>query len=515
MKSGDGFILSEYVIEMLGITKSFPGVIANDNITLQLKNGEIHALSGENGAGKSTLMSILFGLQNTEKGEIRKNSEVISIRSPKDAAFHGIGMVHQNFMLVENFTVLENIILGAENTSYGFLDKKAARNKILSLSKKYGLNVNPDAKAESLPVSMQQRIEILKMLYRENEIMIFDEPTSVLTPKETERLLETMKSFCREGKSILFITHRLDEIFAVADRVTVLRKGKVVGTLNVKDTDKATLSRMMVGHPLENKAKKEKQKCSDVILQIEGLCVPSQLHKEKLAVKNVSLTLHSGEILCVAGVEGNGQSELAGSIAGLNKVTGGSIRLLGQDVTRMSIRGRNRFLSHIPEDRKRYGLVTDFPLMYNLVLQRYREKEFQHLGFMKKDKIKSYAEKLIEGFDIRSAEGSGTLTGNMSGGNQQRAVIARELDRNKPLIIAVNPTHGLDVGATEFIHRELIKKRDEGHAVLLFSLELDEVMSLADRILVINSGELVGEFTPESTTVREIGLYMAGGHNDE
>ena len=512
--------MSEFVIEMLGITKVFPGIIANDNITLQLKKGEIHALLGENGAGKSTLMSILFGLYKPEKGEIRKNGEAVSIKNPNDATHHGIGMVHQHFKLVDVFTVLENIILGSESTRYGFLSKQEARKKVLALSEKYGLAVDIDARVENITVGMQQRVEILKMLYRENDILIFDEPTAVLTPAEIEELLKTMKSFRDEGKSILFITHKLDEIFAVADRVTVLRKGKFIGTVDTKDTDKNSLSQMMVGRPVELKVKKNKAKRGDTVLKAESMSVPSRLHKGKLAVKNVSFTVHGGEILCIAGIDGNGQSELVGGITGLDKVSSGRVSVLGEDITHLPIRKRNtRFLSHIPEDRHKHGLVLDFPLMYNLVLQRYFEEDFQHLGFMKSGEIKTYAERLTDAFDVRSAEGTGTITRSMSGGNQQKAVIARELDRKRPLIIAVQPTRGLDVGAIEYIHTQIVKKRDEGHAVLLVSLELDEVMSLSDRILVIHEGEIAGEFDPENTTVREIGLYMAGtkkgGYRDE
>lgn len=503
--------MSEYVIEMLGITKAFPGIIANDNITLQLKRGEIHALLGENGAGKSTLMSILFGLYKPEKGEIRKNGETVSIKNPNDATYHGIGMVHQHFRLVDAFTVLENIILGSESAKLGFLDKSKARKKVLSLCEKYGLSVDPDTRVESITVGMQQRVEILKMLYRENDILIFDEPTAVLTPKEIEELLKTMKSFRDEGKSILFITHKLDEIFAVADRVTVLRKGKCIGTVNTRDTDKSTLSQMMVGRPVELKVKKGKAKPEKAVLQVEKMSVPSRLHRNQLAVKKASFTVHGGEILCIAGIDGNGQSELVGGITGLDRVTDGRVIALGQDITHLPIRKRNtEILSHIPEDRHKHGLVLDFPLMYNFVLQRYFERDFQHLGFMKNEAIRAYAEGLTEAFDVRSAEGVRTITRSMSGGNQQKAVIAREFDRGKPLIIAVQPTRGLDVGAIEYIHAQIVKKRDEGHAVLLVSLELDEVMNLSDRILVIHEGEIVGEFLPENTTAREIGLYMAG-----
>lgn len=503
--------MSEYVIEMLGITKTFPGIKANDNITLRLKKGEIHALLGENGAGKSTLMSVLFGLYEPDKGYILKNGARVSIKNPNEATALGIGMVHQHFRLVEVFTVLENIILGAEDSRYGFLTKKRSREKVLELSEKYKMKIDPDAKAENLTVGMQQKTEILKMLYRDNDILIFDEPTAVLTPQETSELMNTMKSFRAEGKSILFITHKLDEIMQVADRVTVLRKGRCVGTVNTKDTDKKQLSSMMVGRDVELKVKKFPAKPSDTVLEVNELCVPSLLHKSQLAVNGVSFKVKKGEILAVAGVDGNGQTELISGITGLTKVKSGSVVLCGKNITNMPVALRNKnFLSHIPEDRHKHGLVLDFKLMDNIVLKKYRENDFQRFGFILKKNVRLYAERLIKAFDVRSGEGADTVTRSMSGGNQQKAIIARELDTGAPLIIAVQPTRGLDVGAIEYIHKELIKKRDEGYAVLLVSLELDEIMNVADRIAVIHEGRFTGEFHPEKTTVKQLGLAMAG-----
>lgn len=503
--------MSEYIIEMLGITKEFPGIIANDDITLQLKKGEIHALLGENGAGKSTLMSVLFGLYQPEKGEIRKNGKKVDIKNPNEATALGIGMVHQHFKLVDVFTVLDNIILGAETTKLGFLQKKEARKKVLELSEKYGLKVDLDAKIEDITVGMQQRVEILKMLYRNNEILIFDEPTAVLTPQEIDELMETMRSFAKEGKSILFITHKLDEIMAVTDRVTVLRKGKYIGTVNTKDVSKQELSTMMVGRPVQLTVQKQEAKPKDVILEVENLTVPSKTHKNKPAVKNASFCVHAGEILCIAGIDGNGQTELVGGITGLDKISSGKVTLCGKDITSSSIRSRNKSgISHIPEDRHKHGLVLDFTLEDNCVLQRYNEPQFQKMGFIKKNAVREYANKLIEDFDVRSGQGAVTVTRSMSGGNQQKAIIARELDRNEPLIIAVQPTRGLDVGAIEYIHAQLVERRDKGQAVLLVSLELDEVMNVSDRILVMYEGEIVGEFNPKEITVQELGLYMAG-----
>lgn len=500
---------TQYAIEMLNITKKFPGIIANDNITLQLKQGEIHALLGENGAGKSTLMSVLFGLYQPEEGVIKKNGQVVSIKDPNDATALGIGMVHQHFKLVDVFTVLDNIILGAETTKMGFLQRKEARAKVEELSKRYGLQVNLDAKVEDITVGMQQRVEILKMLYRDNEILIFDEPTAVLTPQEIDELMATMKEFSREGKSILFISHKLNEIMAVADRVSVLRKGKYIGTVETKDTDKQALSNMMVGRPVQLEVTKEPAKPGEEVLKVEHFSVPSHVHKRN-AVNDVSLTVHSGEIVCIAGIDGNGQTEFIHGLTGLDKSSGGTVTLCGQDISKASIRQRGLNMSHIPEDRHKHGLVLDFTLEQNMVLQRYQEKQFQNAGFINNKAVRDYADTLIERFDVRSGQGAITTARSMSGGNQQKAIIAREIDRDKSLIVAVQPTRGLDVGAIEYIHSQLVAERDKGKAVLLVSLELDEVMSLSDRILVMYEGEIVGELDPKQTDVQELGLYMAG-----
>ena len=500
---------AENIIEMLHITKEFPGIIANDDITLQLRRGEIHALLGENGAGKSTLMSVLFGLYQPEAGEIRKNGQVVRINDPNDATALGIGMVHQHFQLIDVFTVLDNIILGAETTKLGFLQKKEARKKVEALSKKYGLEVDLDAKVEDITVGMQQRVEILKMLYRDNEILIFDEPTAVLTPQEIEELMATMKEFAREGKSILFISHKLNEIMEVADRVTVLRKGKYVGTVNTKDTNKQALSNMMVGRPVQLEVVKDEAHPGETVLKVEHLSVPSHSHKRD-AVRDVSFEARAGEILCIAGIDGNGQTELIYGLTGLDKCSAGTVTLCGRDISHASIRQRGENMSHIPEDRHKHGLVLDFTLEQNLVLQRYREPQFQHFGFIRDDQVRGYAQRLIEQYDVRSGQGPVTTARSMSGGNQQKAIIAREVDRDKALIVAVQPTRGLDVGAIEYIHKQLVAERDKGKAVLLVSLELDEVMSLSDRILVMYEGEIVGELDPKTTTVQELGLYMAG-----
>ena len=500
---------AENIIEMLHITKEFPGIIANDDITLQLRRGEIHALLGENGAGKSTLMSVLFGLYQPESGEIRKNGQVVKINDPNDATALGIGMVHQHFQLIDVFTVLDNIILGAETTKFGFLQKKEARKKVEELSEKYGLKVDLDAKVEDITVGMQQRVEILKMLYRDNEILIFDEPTAVLTPQEIEELMATMKEFAKEGKSILFISHKLNEIMEVADRVTVLRKGKYVGTVNTCDTDKQSLSNMMVGRPVQLEVVKDEARPGETVLKVEHLSVPSHTHK-KDAVHDVSFEARAGEILCIAGIDGNGQTELVYGLTGLEKCSGGTVILCGHDISHATIRQRGENMSHIPEDRHKHGLVLDFTLEQNLVLQRFREPRFQHMGFIKPAAVREYADRLIEQYDVRSGQGPVTVARSMSGGNQQKAIIAREVDREKPLIVAVQPTRGLDVGAIEYIHSQLVAERDKGRAVLLVSLELDEVMSLSDRILVMYEGEIVGELDPKATTVQELGLYMAG-----
>ena len=499
-----------YVIEMCNITKEFPGIIANDDITLQLKRGEIHALLGENGAGKSTLMSVLFGLYQPEKGVIKKNGEVVTIKDPNDANALGIGMVHQHFKLVDVFTVLDNIILGVEPNTAGFLKKKRAREKVIELSKTYGLNIDPDALVENITVGMQQRTEILKMLYRDNEILIFDEPTAVLTPQEIDELMSVMKGLAKEGKSILFITHKLNEIMAVADRCSVLRKGKYIGTVNIADTTKEELSNMMVGRDVKFVVDKDEAKPQEVVLEVDGISVKGARGK-KDAVHDVSFEVCAGEIVCIAGIDGNGQTEFVHALTGLTKIDDGNIRLLGEDITNKSIRYRNTHgMSHIPEDRHKHGLVLDYSLEENMVLQRYFEPQFQKNGFIRFEEVRKYTEDLIERFDVRSGQGAVTTSRSMSGGNQQKAIVAREMDREHKLLVAVQPTRGLDVGAIEYIHKQIVNSRDSGTAVLLVSLELEEVMSLSDRILVMYEGEIVGELDPKVTTVQELGLYMAG-----
>ncbi|WP_040907134.1 ABC transporter ATP-binding protein [Youngiibacter fragilis] len=495
---------------MRNITKVFPGIIANDDVTLNLKKGEVHALLGENGAGKSTLMSVLFGLYQAEKGEIRKNGQVVKINNPNDANNLGIGMVHQHFKLVEIFTVLENIILGVEPTKMGLLEESEARDKVVALSEQYGLKVDPDAVIEKISVGMQQRVEILKMLYRDNEILIFDEPTAVLTPQEIKELLEIMKGFAKEGKSILFITHKLNEIKEVADRCTVLRKGKYIGTVDVKTTSKEELSRMMVGRDISFSVDKKPSEPQDVVLSVKNVTVPSKTHKNN-AVKNVSFDVSRGEIVCLAGIDGNGQTEFVSALTGLEKMTGGTITLAGKDITKANIRTRSEAgMSHIPEDRHKHGLVLDYSLEENLILQRYWQPDFQKKGFLRFDSMRKYAEKLISQYDVRSGQGPVTPARSMSGGNQQKAIIAREIDKHHELLVAVQPTRGLDVGAIEYIHKQLVSTRDAGKGVLLISLELDEVMNVSDRILVMYEGEIVGELDPKRTTVEELGLYMSG-----
>ena len=509
--------MDDYIIEMLNITKEFPGIIANDNITLQLKKGEIHALLGENGAGKSTLMSVLFGLYQPEAGVIKVRGKEEKITGPLDANALGIGMVHQHFKLVHNFTVLQNIVLGMETTKHGFLKMDDARKKIMDLSEKYQLTIDPDALISDITVGMQQRVEILKMLYRDNEIMIFDEPTAVLTPQEIDELMQIMRDLVKEGKSILFITHKLNEIKAVADRCTVLRRGKYIGTVEVKDTTPEEMSEMMVGRKVNLTVEKGPATPKDVVLEVKNLSVKAtkEGHTKNL-VSNVTFQVRKGEIVCVAGIDGNGQTELIHAITGLAEMSEGTVLLNGEDVTKKSIRARNTGgLSHIPEDRHKHGLVLDYNLAYNLVLQQYFEPGFQRWGFLKDEEIYNYASKLIEDFDIRSGEGADTITRSMSGGNQQKAIVAREISRDHDILLAVQPTRGLDVGAIEYIHRELVKQRDAGTAILLISLELDEVMNLSDRILVMFEGTIVADLNPREVTGQELGLYMAGSKRQE
>ena len=504
-----------YAIEMVNITKRFPGIVANDNVTLQLKRGEIHALLGENGAGKSTLMSVLFGLYQAEEGVIKKNGEIVKINNPNDANDLGIGMVHQHFKLVECFSVLDNIILGVEDTKNGLLQRDKAREKVMALSEKYGLQVDPDALIEDISVGMQQRTEILKMLYRDNEILIFDEPTAVLTPQEIEELLQIMKNLAAEGKSILFITHKLNEIMAVANRCSVLRKGKYIGTIDIEGCTKDDLSRMMVGRDVEFAVQKKPAQPGEVVLDVKNLTMASKRSK-KNAVNDVTFQVRSGEIVCNAGIDGNGQSELVFGISGLEPATSGTISLCGKDITDAPIRKRSLLgMSHIPEDRHKHGLVLDYTLEDNIILQRYFEPEFTNkFGFLRRKNIRAFAEKIIADYDVRSGQGPITISRAMSGGNQQKAIIGREIDKDPQLLIAVQPIRGLDVGAIEYIHKQIVAQRDAGKGVLLVSLELDEVMTVSDRILVMYEGEIVGELDPKKTTVEELGLYMAGAKKE-
>ena len=504
-----------YVIEMRGITKIFPGIIANDHINLALKKGEIHALLGENGAGKSTLMSVLFGLYQPEEGQIFHNGKEVKVTDPNVATSLGIGMVHQHFKLVECFSVMDNIILGNEDTSMGFIQNKKAREKVKKLSDTYGLHVDLDAKVSDITVGMQQRTEILKMLYRDNDILIFDEPTAVLTPQEIDELMQIMRNLKNEGKSILFISHKLNEIMAISDRCTILRKGKYIGTVNIKDTNKEELSSMMVGRDVKFAVDKTPAKPGKTVLKVQDLVVKSKLHK-KNAVDGVSIHVNAGEIVCIAGIDGNGQTEFVHALTGLDKVESGEVIFMDEDITKKSIHYKNTHgFAHIPEDRHKHGLILDFTLEQNMVLQRYFESEFQNNGFIRFKEVREYTQKLIDEYDVRSGQGPVTIARSMSGGNQQKAICAREMDREHDLLIAVQPTRGLDVGAIEAIHTKIVKKRDEGDAILLVSLELDEVMNLSDRIYVMYEGKIVGELDPKKTTVQELGLYMSGAKKDE
>ena len=544
----------ENVIELKHITKVFPGIKANDDISLTLRKGEIHALLGENGAGKSTLMSVLFGLYQQDGGEIYVRGEKVKIKNPNDATRYGIGMVHQHFKLVGCYTALQNIILGYEpvTKAFGFLKPKSVRQSLIDLCEKFHFKVDLDKKIDVMPVGEQQKVEILKMLYRNNDILIFDEPTAVLTPQEIEELMQSMKQLVSEGKSILFISHKLNEIMEVSDRVTVLRKGRCLGTLNTKDTDVNELSRLMVGRDVKLVTDKKPSTPGKPILEVNNLVVHDK-EKKKDLIKNISFKVRQGEVVCVAGIEGNGQTDLVYALTGLSKIKSGEAILhdvpianyMPKDVKKkikaekkiikqckkdgteippsevpqtidvhlekLSIREKSTCgISHIPEDRQKYGLALDFNLKDNLVLQRYFAREFQAGGFIKERAKEEYAYRLIEQYDIRSSLGPKTTVRSMSGGNQQKAIIARELDRDSSLLIAVQPTRGLDVGAIEYIHKQIIKHRDENAAVLLVSLELDEVMNLSDRILVMYNGEIVGEFDPKKTNVNELGLYMSG-----
>ena len=498
----------EYVIEMLNIRKEFGNFVANDNITLQLRKGEIHALLGENGAGKSTLMNVLFGLYQPEGGEIRVRGKKVDITDPNVANELGIGMVHQHFMLVENFTVTENIILGNEPTKNGSVNISSAAKKVAELSKQYGLNVDPNAKIEDISVGMQQRAEILKTLYRGADILIFDEPTASLTPQEISELIGIMKKLIAEGKSIILITHKLQEIMDVSDRVTVIRKGKGIGTVETSETDPEQLASMMVGRQVTFKTEKGPADPKEEVLKIEGLTVEDSRGVPK--VKGLNLSIRKGEIVGIAGIDGNGQSELIEAITGLRKSKSGKILINGKDITNRKPREiTNSGIGHIPQDRHKHGLVLDFPIGHNIGLQTYFRPPYSKGGIINYTAIDKKAEEIIAQYDVRT-QGPHEPARALSGGNQQKAIIGREVERDPDLLIAALPTRGLDVGAIEFIHRRLIEQRDSGKAVLLVSFVLDEVMNVSDRIAVIYDGSIIDTVLPSETDEQELGLLMAG-----
>ena len=499
----------DYIVEMLNIRKEFPGIVANDNITLQLKKGEIHALLGENGAGKSTLMSILFGMYKPTSGKIKVKGKEVNISSPNIANNLGIGMVHQHFKLVENFTVTENIILGMEPKKFFTVDIKSAAKKIEKLSKTYGLNVDPYAKIEDISVGMQQRVEILKMLYRNAEVLIFDEPTAVLTPQEIDDLIKIMKNLINEGKSIIIITHKLKEIKEAADRCTVIRRGKYIGTVNVKETSEAEMAKMMVGRQVSFKVDKKEATPKEEVLKLENINVKN--NKKVLGLKDFSLTIRKGEIVGIAGVEGNGQTELVEAITGMRAIESGKILFNGKDITKDSIRKRiDEGIAHIPEDRHKRGLILDYTMEDNMILKAYKNAPFSKNGLINREEVKKYSDEIIKTFDVRSGEGGESIARSLSGGNQQKGIIGREILSNPDLLIAVQPTRGLDVGSIEYIHKRLVEQRDNGKAVLLVSLELDEVLNVSDRIAIINNGELIGIVDAAKTNENEVGLMMAG-----
>ncbi|HEU8476258.1 TPA: ABC transporter ATP-binding protein [Streptococcus pneumoniae] len=500
----------ENVIEMRDITKVFGGFVANDKINLHLRKGEIHALLGENGAGKSTLMNMLAGLLEPTSGEIAVNGQVVNLDSPSKAASLGIGMVHQHFMLVEAFTVAENIILGSELTKNGVLDIAGASKEIKALSERYGLAVDPSAKVADISVGVQQRVEILKTLYRGADILIFDEPTAVLTPSEIDELMAIMKNLVKEGKSIILITHKLDEIRAVSDRVTVIRRGKSIETVEIAGATNADLAEMMVGRSVSFKTEKQASKPKEVVLSIKDLVVNE--NRGVPAVKNLSLDVRAGEIVGIAGIDGNGQSELIQAITGLRKVESGSIELKGDSIVGLHPRQITELsVGHVPEDRHRDGLILEMMISENIALQTYYKEPHSKNGILNYSNITSYAKKLMEEFDVRAASEL-VPAAALSGGNQQKAIIAREIDRDPDLLIVSQPTRGLDVGAIEYIHKRLIEERDNGKAVLVVSFELDEILNVSDRIAVIHDGKIQGIVSPETTNKQELGVLMAGGN---
>ena len=500
----------ENVIEMREITKVFGEFVANDKINLELRKGEIHALLGENGAGKSTLMNMLAGLLEPTSGEIVVNGQVVKLDSPSKAASLGIGMVHQHFMLVEAFTVAENIILGSELTKNGVLDIARATREINELSERYGLAVDPSAKVADISVGAQQRVEILKTLYRGADILIFDEPTAVLTPSEIDELMAIMKNLVKEGKSIILITHKLDEIRAVSDRVTVIRRGKSIETVEIVGATNADLAEMMVGRSVSFKTVKQAPQPKEVVLSIKDLVVNE--NRGIPAVKNLSLDVRAGEIVGIAGIDGNGQSELIQAITGLRKIESGSVELKGQSIVGLHPRQITELsVGHVPEDRHRDGLVLEMMISENIALQTYYKEPLSKKGILNYTNIIDYAKKLMQEFDVRAASEI-VPAAALSGGNQQKAIIAREIDRDPDLLIVSQPTRGLDVGAIEYIHKRLIEERDNGKAVLVVSFELDEILNVSDRIAVIHDGKIQGIVSPETTNKQELGVLMAGGN---
>lgn len=504
-----------YEIEMLNITKEFPGIKANDNVTLKVEKGSIHALLGENGAGKSTLMSILFGLYKQDEGIIKIKGEEVSIEDPNDATKLGIGMVHQHFKLVETFTVAQNIILGSEpTTKANTIDYATVNKKIKEISEQYKLEVDPTAKIEDISVGAQQRVEILKMLYRNSDILIFDEPTAVLTPQEITELMQIMRNLISEGKTIILITHKLKEIMEVADEVTVLRRGRYIDTVSIEGASERSLAELMVGREVDFQVEKPEQEAGDVVLEIKGLSVND--FRDLPAVRDLTIEVHAGEILGIAGIDGNGQDELIYALSGLSKFESGQIILNGEDISKTSIKNRtNKGLGHIPADRHKYGLILDFSLEENLIVHDYNTKRFSNAGVLANKRIRSHAEGLISEFDIRSGQGARSETRSMSGGNQQKAIIAREIDKSPSCLLVVQPTRGLDVGAIEYIHSRIVEERNNGKAILLISYELDEILALSDRIAVLSDGKITGIVKPEETNENDLGLMMAGISQEE
>lgn len=510
--------MADYIVEMRHITKRFPGIVANKDVTIQIKKGEIYAILGENGAGKSTLMSMLFGMYEPDEGEIyiRGKKEIIS--SPRYATQLNIGMVHQHFKLVSNYTIAENIIMGIEPVKkalgiFPYVDIKGANEKIARLSKQYGLEVDPKKVISDINVSVQQRVEILKMLYREAEILIFDEPTALLTPQEIEFLLKIIKGLRDGGKTIILITHKLEEIKKVADRCAILRRGELIDVLDVQSTSTKEMASKMVGREVSFTLDKTPAKFRDVVLDVKNLTVTNE--DKFQVVKNVSFSVHGGEIFAIAGVSGNGQVEIADAIAGLMKANSGQILLNGKDITEYSIRKRTlEGIAYIPEDRQTYGLILDFTLEDNLALKNYFKEPFSRKGILNKKEFETYGEKLIQEYDVRSGQGNRTQVRSMSGGNQQKAIIAREIQQDTPLLIFVQPTRGLDIGAIENIHKQILAERDKGKAILLISLELDEIMNLADTIGVIYNGQIQKIADASTLTTKEVGQFMMGVKNE-